>query len=64
LLERLGTVERELVITGGVAKNIGVVTRLEKELGIKRLPIGNIDPQIAGGLGAALFAKAMAEKQK
>lgn len=64
LLERLGTVERELVITGGVAKNIGVVTRLEKELGIKRLPIGDIDPQIAGGLGAALFAKAMAEKQK
>jgi len=41
-----------------------VVTRLEKELGIKRLPIGKIDPQIAGGLGAALFAKAMAEKQK
>ena len=64
LLERLGTVERELVITGGVAKNVGVVTRLERELGIKRLPIGNIDPQIAGGLGAALFAKAMAEKQK
>ncbi len=64
LLERLGSVERELVITGGVAKNIGVVTRLEKELGIKRLPIGKIDPQIAGGLGAALFAKAMAEKQK
>ena len=64
LLERLGTVEKELVITGGVAKNIGVVTRLEKELGIKRLPIGKIDPQIAGGLGAALFAKAMAEKQK
>lgn len=64
LLERLGSVERELVITGGVAKNVGVVTRLERELGIKRLPIGDIDPQIAGGLGAALFAKAMAEKQK
>lgn len=64
LLERLGGAEKELVFTGGVAKNAGVVTRLEKELGIKSLPIGKIDPQLAGGVGAALFAKAMAEKQK
>ena len=64
LIERLGNVERELVVTGGVAKNVGIVTRLEKELGIKMLPMGKIDPQLAGGIGAALFAKAMAEKQK
>ncbi len=64
LLERLGGIEREFAITGGIAKNIGVVSRLEKELGIKALPVGKIDPQIAGGVGAALFAKAMVEKKK
>jgi predicted CoA-substrate-specific enzyme activase len=60
LLERLG-MEKEFGITGGIAKNKGVVTRLEKELGVTAL-IPNYDPQIAGALGAALFAKALVEK--
>ncbi len=64
LMERLGGIEKEFVITGGISKNIGVVSRIEKELGVKSLPKGKIDPQIAGGVGAALFAKAMAEKKK
>ena len=34
LLNRLG-VKEKFVITGGIAKNEGVVKRLEKELGIK-----------------------------
>lgn len=61
LIERLG-VEKEFAITGGQAKNIGVVSRIEKELGIKALPWKDVDPQIAGGIGAALFAKAIVEK--
>ncbi|MEW5760305.1 MAG: benzoyl-CoA reductase, bzd-type, subunit Q [Candidatus Thermoplasmatota archaeon] len=64
LLERIG-VEKEFVVTGGIAKNIGVVSRLEKELGIKAIPISEkYDPQLAGAIGAALFAKALYEKGK
>jgi len=60
LLERIG-VEKEFAITGGIAKNKGVVKRLEKEIGIQSLT-STIDAQIAGALGAALFAKALFEK--
>lgn len=62
LLERIG-IEKDFAITGGIAKNIGVVKRLEKEIGIKALPPKH-DTQIAGALGAALFAKALVEKGK
>jgi len=62
LLERIG-VEKDFAITGGIAKNIGVVSRLEKELGIKALT-PKYDTQIAGGVGAALFAKAIIEREK
>ncbi len=59
LLERLG-VEKDFAITGGIAKNIGVVSRLEKELGIKAL-VPKLDTQIAGALGAALIAMELVE---
>lgn len=62
LLERIG-VEKDFAITGGIAKNIGVVSRLEKELGIKALS-PKYDTQIAGAIGGALFAKAIVEKEK
>ncbi len=62
LLERIG-VEKDFAITGGIAKNIGVVKRLEDEIGIKILE-PKMDTQIAGGVGAALFAKALVEKQR
>jgi bzd-type benzoyl-CoA reductase Q subunit len=62
LLERIG-VEKEFAITGGIAKNSGVVTRLEKELNLTALK-SEYDTQIAGALGAALFAKALVEKQR
>lgn len=66
LLNRLG-VEKKFVITGGIAKNEGVVKRLEKELGIRieekvwanpkyRKKNCPFDTQIAGAVGAALFA--------
>ena len=67
LLNRLG-VKEKFVITGGIAKNEGIVKRLEKELGIKtadrvwykkeyidrKYPF---DTQLAGGFGAALFGQ-------
>jgi bzd-type benzoyl-CoA reductase Q subunit len=62
LLERLG-VEKDFAITGGIAKNVGVVRRLEDELGIQILE-PRYDTQIAGAVGAALFAKALVEKQR
>ena len=61
LLLRLG-IEEKFAITGGIAKNIGVVKRIEDELKIKA-PEPAIDPQLAGAIGAALFAKALVEKQ-
>jgi bzd-type benzoyl-CoA reductase Q subunit len=66
LLERVGC-ERDLVITGGQSKNIGVVSRVENILGIKTLPTpdwkeNGRDPMAAGAIGAALFAKALFEK--
>lgn len=54
--------EEEVTITGGVAKNIGVVTCLENRLGvkIKKLPI---DPQITGAVGAAIIAREKVESK-
>ncbi|UCB58473.1 MAG: benzoyl-CoA reductase, bzd-type, subunit Q [Thermoplasmatales archaeon] len=60
LLERIG-VEKDFAITGGIAKNKGVVIRLEKEVGMPIMKT-DYDTQIAGALGAALFAKALVDK--
>ncbi|MFX0124176.1 MAG: benzoyl-CoA reductase, bzd-type, subunit Q [Candidatus Hodarchaeota archaeon] len=62
LLERLG-VENDFAITGGIAKNIGVVSRLEKELEVTA-PEPKVDPQLAGAIGGALFGKALLEKAR
>jgi len=62
LLQRLG-VEEDFAITGGIAKNIGVVSRIERELGIKALK-PTLDTQIAGALGGALFARALMQKER
>ena len=61
LINRVG-LEKELVITGGQSKNIGIVRRIEIVLGAKCLPMPNwrengLDPMIAGALGAAILAK-------
>jgi len=61
LLEQVG-IEKEFAITGGIGKNIGVVKRLEDEIGIKALP-PTYDTQIAGALGAALFAQNLLKKK-
>jgi (R)-2-hydroxyacyl-CoA dehydratese activating ATPase len=54
LINRLGGVEEEVIMTGGVAKNIGVVKALESVLGTS-LKI-HVEPQIVGALGAAILA--------
>ncbi len=61
LLERIG-VEEGFFITGGIAKNPGVVRRIEKLLGIKAMET-KVDSQIAGALGAALFGYTLMQKQ-
>lgn len=61
LIERVG-VEGDFFITGGIAKNSGVVKRIEKRLGVTA--VGSPwDSQIAGALGAALFADTLLQKQ-
>ncbi len=48
--------EGDLFMTGGVAKNVGVVSTLEKLIGKKIKKARKADPQIAGAIGAALFS--------
>jgi benzoyl-CoA reductase subunit A len=68
-------VEEKFAITGGIGKNIGVVKRLETEIKTTAMEPNWNDPdmrnkglpfdtQIAGGIGAALFAYAMLERGK
>jgi bzd-type benzoyl-CoA reductase Q subunit len=56
LLERIG-MERDFAITGGISKNAGIVVRLGRALGVEPLTT-DYDPQTAGAIGAALFARA------
>lgn len=48
-------IERDVCMTGGVAKNTGVVSALESLIGIRLRKIKKADPQLAGAIGAALF---------
>ena len=61
LLEQVG-VEEQFAITGGIAKNSGVVKRIEREIGVEALP-AEMDTQIAGALGGALFAQNLLKKK-
>jgi bzd-type benzoyl-CoA reductase Q subunit len=47
--------EKDFAFTGGLAKNPGIVKRLEREMGISALP-SKYDPQLAGAIGAAILA--------
>ena len=54
MLDRVG-MEAELTMTGGVAKNTGIVARLKARTGATiNIPD---EPQVAGALGAALIAR-------
>ena len=61
LLRRVGLGEK-FVITGGVARNVGVVTRIEEKLGGVKVTLP-AEPMIAGAVGAALFAFDRARKK-
>jgi benzoyl-CoA reductase subunit A len=62
LVERLG-VKPEFGVTGGMAKNGGVMERLMTMIGLKRMQT-KWDPQIAGAVGAALFGYTLCQKGK
>jgi len=62
LVKRLGIVG-DFAVTGGVAKNVGVVRRLEKELGVKSVAL-KPDPQLSAALGAAVFANDFLKKAR
>ncbi len=53
LLSRV-SIEKDFTITGGIAKNKGMVKKLAEKVGLE--PRLCDDPQLAGALGAALFA--------
>ena len=54
----------KVTITGGVAKNSGVVAGLTDVLGREIVELEGIDPQIVGALGAALFARERLERAR
>jgi len=55
MVKRIG-VERDVCMTGGVAKNVAIVKNLDRILGVRIKKFG-VDPQIMGAVGAALFAQ-------
>jgi predicted CoA-substrate-specific enzyme activase len=58
LLKRV-SIQKDFSISGGIAKNKGMVGKITDKVGLK--PLLADDPQLAGCLGAALFAKDRAE---
>ena len=60
LLKRV-SIERDFTITGGIAKNVGMVNKVKEKVGLE--PLLAPDPQIIGALGAALFARERAKTQ-
>lgn len=48
-------IEQDIAITGGIAKNIGVVKQLEEMLDMEFVELP-ADPQLIGAIGAAVFA--------
>lgn len=63
LARRVG-IRESVVITGGVAKNFAVVKAVEDVLGVHFQSLGDVDPQIVGALGAALFAEERWNKEQ
>lgn len=55
--------EEDLTITGGIAKNIGVVANLYTKMGFNIMKLPG-DPQIIGAIGPALRAKNELASQK
>jgi activator of 2-hydroxyglutaryl-CoA dehydratase len=54
-------IDGELALTGGLAKNPGITSRIERELGVKAA-VSEYDPTLAGAIGAALLARQQEDK--
>ena len=54
LLKRV-SIEKDFTITGGIAKNRGMVAKIAEKVGLE--PLLAEDPQVIGAVGAALFAR-------
>ena len=57
-------VREDVIMTGGVAKNSGVFSALSAAIGIPMKHLIDVDPQLMGALGAALYAEEGAKKLK
>ena len=62
VVEKIG-IKAEFGVTGGMAKNRGVMDRLMTKIGMPRMKTG-WDTQIAGAAGAALFGYVLCQKGK
>jgi len=62
LLMRIG-IEPEFFVSGGISKNVGIVKRIERIIGLEAVKV-DVDTQIIGAIGAAIFAKALYEKER
>ncbi|MGD2272944.1 MAG: benzoyl-CoA reductase, bzd-type, subunit Q [Desulfobacterales bacterium] len=62
LVEKLGVIP-EFAVTGGLAKNRGVMDRLMSQIGLQRMSTP-WDTQIAGAVGAALFGYKLCQRGK
>ena len=53
------SIQSDFSISGGIAKNQGIVAKIREKVGLE--PLLAPDPQLAGCLGAAIFAQERAE---
>ncbi|MBN2186260.1 MAG: 4Fe-4S dicluster domain-containing protein [Dehalococcoidia bacterium] len=60
LLKRV-SIKKDFSITGGIAKNGAMASKLKEKVGLE--PLLCEDPQIVGALGAALFAQERCERE-
>lgn len=63
-LARSIDVKTDVVMTGGVAKNVGMFNALSEALGLPLKALDGFDPQIMGALGAALYADEKGREMK
>jgi predicted CoA-substrate-specific enzyme activase len=61
LVKKVGIADK-FAITGGIGRNVGLVSRIEQKLGGLKVALPE-EPMIVGALGAALFALERTKKQ-
>ena len=61
LVKKVGIADK-FAITGGIGRNVGLVSRIEQKLDGLKVALPE-EPMIVGALGAALFALDLARKK-